>query len=433
MKPETQGATAGALGESGRSQGSRPPGLAKPGAFRVLLWKEWRQQRWTLAGMTALGLGLFVLGGCLEKRWSFGLSGAALLLAVVGVPLVLSERAFASEHEDGTAAFLRGLPFRPLQVFTAKLMVVVLASWAADSALLVSGWLWSGYPDNAIGGLAWLPLATRLNLRLVVGIALWLVAPVAAAQAALLASLGLRSLTTALLSGACLCLCVYLGAVSVDHLDVLEVRWPVWVLLVVAVPGLQVLLAATLSAQPHPRKLLQFVCGAGGCTAGTLLFLLPAALSHVYMDAVVTPAAYVRSAWWRDRLGEVSVSVPPADRPAILALGCGGRRLWGAPPALLDPATGHTTWLDAHLAPAPNGRAWEWSPDGSKLAWGSYADSAAAGTAQRQALLCVHDLRTQRTARLPGAVPIALFWGNETPWYDSTRSAGSWATARGCS
>lgn len=196
-----------------QTQGSRPLGLAKAGAFQVLLWKEWRQQRWTLTGMTALGLGLFVLGGCLEKRWSFGLSGAALLLAVVGVPLVLSARAFAGEDEDGTAAFLRGLPFRPLQVFAAKFQVVVLASWAADSMLLVSGWLWSGYPDNAIGGLAWLPRAARLNPGQVAGIALWLVAPVAAAQAALLASLGLRSLTTALLSGACLCLCAYLGAV----------------------------------------------------------------------------------------------------------------------------------------------------------------------------------------------------------------------------
>ena len=108
--------------------------FAKLGAFRMLLWKEWRQQRWTLLGMSALALALVVAGG-IFARWSFVLSGAAFVFALLGVPLVLSARAFAGEDEDGTATFLRELPFRPLQVFAAKFLVVVLASWAAGSVL----------------------------------------------------------------------------------------------------------------------------------------------------------------------------------------------------------------------------------------------------------------------------------------------------------
>jgi len=79
-------------------------GFAKPGAFRVLLWKEWRQQRWTLAGMTALGLALFVLGGYLGKRWSFGLSGAAYVFVLLGVPLGV--KAHRKESSVGVALAL---------------------------------------------------------------------------------------------------------------------------------------------------------------------------------------------------------------------------------------------------------------------------------------------------------------------------------------
>jgi len=418
---ETQDAAAGAVGE-----GSRQPGRAKPGAFRMLLWKEWRQQRWTLAGMTALALALLVAGGVIQ-RWSFELSGAAFLFALLGVPLVLSARAFAGEDEEGTATFLRELPFRPLQVFAVKFLVVVLASWAAICLVVLLGRLWPGYPDNA--------LAKVLGLLFV----LWMVAPVAAALGSLLASVGLRSLTAALLTAALLCACAFFAYLSMRGLGLVRVQPLTGLAVCLGMPGLSILLAARLSAWRHPRKLVQIVRSAGGCAAVLVLFLLPAALLQGYLSTWATPAAYVHASWFSRGLGWASVSVPLSDRPAAVAIECQLLTSRVASVALLDPSTGRTAWIDRRTIPVVhsstgNGDA-AWSPCGSRVSWGSFgAVAGASAEASRPAgafwrfaeapyaaskpELCVYDLKTQRTTRLPGAPQFLSPDGLGSPWYD---------------
>jgi len=421
-------------------------GYSEAGAFRVLLWKEWRQQRWTLLGMTALALALFVLGGFLGKRWSFGLSGAAYVFALVGVPLVLSARAFAGEDEDGTAAFLRELPFRPLRIFAAKFVVVLLASWAAAGLLLLLGWLWPGYPDNALGVIPWVTRALPERGASTGLAAIWMLAPVAAAQASLLASLGTRSLTTALLNAVCLCLCAGSAAVSAICMDELEVRAFVWASVAVVMTAAGVLLAASLSARRHPRTWVRCVRGIGGCLAVLALFLLPAALCRVYGTVLATPGAYLRPTWWRDRLGSVSAfSVPPLARPSALLLRYEFRRTPGVSQACrLDLETGRTTRVAAGVFPP---RPWDfeilWSPDGSRAAWTSLAPMGdivtirgltdgsktppPASQAPREPYgLCVYDLRAQRTTRLPGGVGLGLLHQSGNPWYNRTWLAMPW-------
>jgi hypothetical protein len=415
-------------------------GFAKPGAFRVLLWKEWRQQRWTAAGLTALALGLFVAGGFIA-RWSFSLSGAAYAIALLGVPLVLGARAFAGEDEDGTAIFLRELPFRPLPVFVAKFLVVVLASWAAAGLLSLLGRRWQMYPDNAMESVLWVAhVRTKRGTGPELA-GIWLLAPTATCLASLLASLGLRSLTTALLTGVGLCPCIGLGAVSVRSMHVLQVDEFVWAVAAVTVPASGAVLAAWLSARRHPRKLVQFVRGAGGCIGVMALFLLPAALPRFYLVAVATPEAYWRPIWWRPYPGRVTVVAPPVERPAAVTLACGLYRGRGAALALLDAETGRTVWLDSDLRP-PEGAseaAWQglWSPDGSRVAWQGTGHSGIAAIMKQKEALCVYDLKTEQTIRIHGRVPVISFMlgtqdvANRNPWYDNTWIAGVMYTREG--
>jgi hypothetical protein len=433
---------------------------AKPGAFQMLLWKEWRQQRWTLFGMSALALVLFVLGGTLLRRWSFEMSGAAYVFALAGIPLVLSARAYAGEDEDGTAVFLRELPFRPLQVFAAKFVVVVLASWAAGSVLLLLARLWPGYPDNALGVIPWLTrtLPERGPVAAYGGI--WLLAPVAASFASLLASLGLRSLTTALLSSVGLCLSVCCAAVSVLYLDLLGARGFVWLLGAASVPAAGALVTSLLSARRHPRTWVQCVRGGGGCAAVLVLFLLPGALSELYLVALARPEAYVRLSWWRACLGEVIAVAPPSEHPTAVLLDCRLRREPSAAAlALLEPAPGRAAWVDTRaLAPAHAGVG-RWSPDGARLAWyGTGRTGLAAIPWTTKALwlsvrsialygsgriglaaipwitkaprLCVHDIASERTLHVPsrvgfyGLLPGPWWHPATSPWYDNTWLAG---------
>jgi len=435
MMAETQDTAAGALGER-----SPQPGRARAASFRVLLWKEWRQQRWTLLGMSALALALFVLGGFAAKRWSFGLSGAAYLFTLLGVPLVLSARAFASEDEDGTAAFLRELPFRPLQVFWAKLLVVVLASWAATGLLLLFGWLWAGYPDDVMrirrAGYWFAP----------VPVGIWLLAPMTAAHASLLASLGLRSLATALLSCACLCLCVGSARTSLLLLDVAAARRLVWVAAAVVASGLSILLAAWLSARRHPRRVAQFGRGAGGCTAVVALFLVPAMLSVLYVSVLAAPEAYVRWTWWRGRLGRVSVSVPAVSQPAAILLRCELYTGEGVSLAILDPATGRTAWLGTAPCRTVLAQQWgtKWSPEGSMVAWQGLELAMGAkclnwrsdrnsrdkwrqgpGPEEQEPALFAYDVGRQRTTCVPDGMGYILFERRPSPWYDETTIAGA--------
>jgi hypothetical protein len=435
-----------------QTQGSRPPGLAKPSALRVLLWKEWRQQRWTAAGMTALALGLYALGGSsLGERWSFDLSFAAFVFVLLGVPLVLSAQAFAGEDEEGTAAFLRGLPFRPQQVFAAKFLTVLLASWAASGLLLLLGRMWSDYPDSAVRGFPWTaPTAAHAwqNLPAAVGwVGIWLLAPTTAALASLLASLGLRPLTTALLNGVWLCLCIAGGALSVLLLDTMQVCGLVWAVAAVGVPAFCVLLAAWLSARRHHRKWVQFLRGGGGCAAVLALFLLPGALAHGYVKVLAPPTYYVRSDRWHRAQGWVNAfSVPPTSRPAAIALEC---ELAGAPGAsllaLLDLSTGRTAWSGAWPAPMNCGaRSVAWSPDGSRVTWGGVASIGIRGTyawpthrkgaltrqiqgaATARAELRVYDVRKRRTIRVPGDPASDMFERCNSAWYNTTWLAALW-------
>ena len=435
-----------------QARGSRPPGLAKAGAFRVLLWKEWRQQRWTAVGMTALGLGLYALGGSsLGERWSFDASFAAFVFVLLGVPLVLSAQAFAGEDEEGTAAFLRELPFRPLQVFAAKFLTVLLASWTASGLLLLLGQMWSDYPDSAVRGFPWTaPAAAHAwqNLPASVGcVGIWLLAPTAAALASLLASLGLRPLPTALLNGVWLCLCSAGGALSVLLLDTVQVRGLVWAVAAVIVPASGVLLAAWLSARRHPRKLVQFLRGGGGCAAVLALLLLPGALAHGYIKVLAPPTYYVRSDRWHRAQGWVNAfSVPPTSRPAAIALEC---ELAGAPGAsllaLLDLSTGRTAWSGAWPAPMNCGaRSIAWSPDGSRVTWGGVASFGIRGTyawptcrkgalprqilgaATARAELRVYDVRKRRTIRVPGDQATDMLERCSSSWYNNTWMAALW-------
>jgi len=392
----------------------------------VLLWKEWRQQRWTLAGMTALALGLFVAGGFLP-RWSFGLSGAAYLFALMGMPLVLSARAFAGEDEDGTALFLRELPFSAMDVFIAKFVVVVLASWGAVGLLSLLGWRWRGYPDDV--------------MRYVWGLLLflWMVAPVAAALASLLASLGLRSLTTALPTAALATACAFLAFLSLRSVGALRPRPLPALAVLLAVPGLCILMAVTLSARRHPRRLVQFGRAAVGCLGVLVLFGLPAALAQSYLDVLATPAAYLRPTWFSRGLGWVWISVPPSDRPAAVTIECQAINSRVASVALLDPSTRRTAWVDRRSLPVAHASTghWDraWSPDGSRVLWGSFGAVAGASAeasrlagafwrfaeapyAASQPELCVYDLTTRRASRLPGA-PWSWSPGDlGSCWYD---------------
>jgi hypothetical protein len=400
----------------------------------MLLWKEWRQQRWTLLGMTALALGLFVLGGTLLRRWSFGLSGAAHVFALLGVPLVLSARAFAGEDEDGTALFLRELPFRPWQVFVAKFVVVVLASWAAGVAVLLLGRLWQGYPDNPVK-----PVWPLLCL-------LWPVASVTASFSALLAALPLRSLATALLAAVLLATWGVLGWFSLVGLVGVRVLLP-WLLVVLAGEvGLAILAAGGLAARRHPRALVQALRSLGGCAGVVLVCPLPGLLSYLYLDVLATPAAYLRGNALRRALGWISISVPHTDQPAGVVLQCQpyGSRYGAA--ALLDPATGRCTWVDRlplgfGQRAGTRGMA-TWSPDGHRASWVSTLPKAADETPSLgnvgvhwhpprasvlpwldrpdppQPVLCVYDLATQRLARLPNmAWSLSDPYGGN-PWYD---------------
>jgi hypothetical protein len=402
----------------------------------MLLWKEWRQQRWTLAGMLALALALVVAGGML-RRWSFVLSGAASVFVLLGLPLVLSARAFAGEDEDGTATFLRELPFRPLQVFAAKFLVVVLASWSAAGVLLAFGALWPGYPDDALRGI---PMAVRHKagyVGTVIRVGIWLLAPVVSSLASLLASLGLRSLTTALLSCVCLCLSVWGGALSLFFLGgVAQARGFVWASAAAVVPSLGVLLAAGLSARRHPNRLVQFLRGAGGATAVTALWLVPGILSVLYLVALATPEAYLlRPTWWRDPLGRVTVSVPPTVRPTAVLLVCQHSVLRSTSLALLDPATGRTTWTGRAI-PWADLRKGRWSPGGTRLAlldwdvtglgldWGwwdaSLEELGRQSRSPQNPRVSVYDTATGRTTRVPGDPRPGWIEEEGDLWYNDT-------------
>jgi hypothetical protein len=407
----------------------------------MLLWKEWRQQRWTFLGMSALALALFVLGGFVAGRWSFGLSGAAYVFALLGVPLVLSARAFAGEDDDGTATFLRELPFRPLQVFAAKFLVVVLASWAAAGLLLALGWLWSSYPDNALGSVFWATRALPERGSTAVLGGIWLVAPTAAALASLLASLGLRSLTTALLSGVCLCPCACCGALSAYLLGVLQARGFMWAGVAGSVSLAGLVLSARLSARRHPRRPLQLVRGVGGSAAVAVLFLLPAVLAVLYLAVLARPEAYVRPTWWRARLAWFSATVPPTDRPAAVLLTCTLRRSDAVSLAVVESSQGGAAWTDMRLiSPYFHGDRAAWSPDGTRLAGLDWAKPGTAGAIEwlcgirgheeRQdrsvddAHLFVLDTRTRRTTYIPGELPCTWLLEGGGLWYDPTWLAG---------
>jgi len=435
-------------------------GYAKPSALRVLLWKEWRQQRWTLAGMTALALALFVMGEFIP-RWSFDLSFAAFVFAVLGVPLVLSAQSFAAEDEDATAVFLMELPFRPLQVFSAKLLVIVLASWAATGLLLLLELLRPGYPESAVRSLPWVPAAAAHAWRdlaaSVTWVGIWLLAPTAAVVTSLLASLGLRPLTTALLGAAWLCLCIACGVLSVLLLAVAQARGLVWFSAAVTVPASAVLLAAWLSARRHPRKLVQFLRGVGGCAAVPALFILPGALPHAYTNLLKPPTYYVRSDWWHRSPGWVnSVSVPRTSRPAALALEialeCESDSSRDASLlALLDLSTGRTAWSGVWPAPVDRAqrtlggyRAVVWSPDGSRvtweggiypgltedLAWPTYREETLPGlvreAAATRAELRVYDVRRRRTLRVPGDLATDVMEQCNSSWYNATWLVAPW-------
>jgi hypothetical protein len=435
---------------------------ARPGPFPMLLWKEWRQQRWTLLGMSVLALALFVLGGTLLRRWSFELSEAAFVFAALGIPLVLSAQAYASEDEDGTAVFLRELPFRPLQVFAAKLLVVVLASWAALGLVLLVGLMWSNYPENAVWGLPWVPVAAARAWRnlsaSVAWVGIWLLAPTAASLGSLLASLGLRSLTTVLLAGAWLCLCVACGALSVLLLAAAQVRGSAWVPAAVGLPVSGVLLAAWFSAQRHPRKLLQFLRSGCGCAGILAACLLPGVLPQVCFHVLKPPTYYVRSDWRHQAEGWVnSIAIPSSSRPTAIALEIalvsdsetsGDASLL----ALLDLSTGRTAWSGVWPAPMDRGivrcRPIAWSPGGSRVTWAGGPKSTAEqdvvwpayragalpgqgkGATTGRAELRVYDVRTRRTIRVPGDLATAVLERCRCSWYNNTWLAALWLGSR---
>jgi hypothetical protein len=408
--------------------------MARPGPFRVLLWKEWRQQRWTLCGMTALALVLFVLGGTLLKRWSFGLSGAAYALALLGVPLVLSAQAFAGEDEDGTALFLRELPFRPLAVFAVKFLVAVLASWAVGGVAVLTGWLWPGYPDDAMR-----------PVRVLVFLA-WAFAPLTASFSALLAALPLRSLATALLAAVLLAVWGVLGWLSLAGLLAARVIPPWLVVILAGEVGSAVMTAGGLAARRHPRAPVQALRSLGGCAGVVVVCLLPGLLSYLYLNVLATPAAYLRANMLRRSLGWISVSVPYTAQPAGVVIECQPYDGHYGAAALLEPVAGRCTWVD-RLARGFGARASRgvatWSPDGRRASWASCLPVAADGTSSprgveagwgplratappwlnrpvpSQSVHCVLDLTTQRLARLPN-LPWSLskpHGGN--PWYDA--------------
>jgi hypothetical protein len=270
---------------------------------------------------------------------------------------------------------------------------------------------------------------------------IWLVVPVASSLAALLASLGLRSLTTALLNGVGVGLCTCFGAVSVFFLDVAQARGFVLASVAAIMPALGVLLAAWLSARRHPNRLLQFLRGAGGAAAVAALWLMPGILSALYVAVLATPGAYLRPTWWRDSLEhwQVSFSVPPTAQPAAVLLECRLPVLGVTSLALLDPATGRMTWIQRGMPRVPpDRREGCWSPDGSRVVWqhrdvyglerclvwlgiersGSRREDMGPGGWAPD--LFAYDLKTRQTTCVPheawdGLLGRGLHW-----WYDAT-------------
>ncbi len=93
--------------------------------IRMLMWKEWREQRWKLAlgslmlvGFTAVALRTRVIPDVGVLAMSFALGGL-LLPILVGMDLV------AGERESGTLECLLNLPVRPWKVLGVKLAMGV--------------------------------------------------------------------------------------------------------------------------------------------------------------------------------------------------------------------------------------------------------------------------------------------------------------------
>ncbi len=93
--------------------------------WRSLLWKEWREHRWTLAGLTAIA----VLAPMLMSLGSPGMFMTAMISTFFfGVPLgsmFVGMHAAAGENSQGTIRFLQALPTPLPKPATAKLF------WAA--------------------------------------------------------------------------------------------------------------------------------------------------------------------------------------------------------------------------------------------------------------------------------------------------------------
>ena len=112
--------------------------------IRMLIWKEWREQRWKLALGCVLLVGFTLIG--LRSRLAPDQTILIMTMFLGGFlfPVLVAMDLVAAERADGTMDSLLGLPVHPSTILTAKLLVAAAACVVPVAAAGLAAWCIAG-------------------------------------------------------------------------------------------------------------------------------------------------------------------------------------------------------------------------------------------------------------------------------------------------
>ena len=111
----------------------------------MLIWKEWREQRWKLALGCVLLVGFTLIGLRTRVTPDHIVLMLGMLLGGVVPPLIAATDVVAAERSTGVLSNLLGLPIRPWKILAVKLaMAAAMCLVPILAAGLVAWWIAGG-------------------------------------------------------------------------------------------------------------------------------------------------------------------------------------------------------------------------------------------------------------------------------------------------
>ena len=112
--------------------------------IRMLIWKEWREQRWKLALGCVLLVGFTLIGLRSRLATDLGILAMGMCLGGFLFPILVAMDLVAAERADGTMNSLLQLPVHPPTVLAVKLLIATAACVVPVLAAGLAAWWIAG-------------------------------------------------------------------------------------------------------------------------------------------------------------------------------------------------------------------------------------------------------------------------------------------------